>query len=86
MAKLTLNVEPDIVHAAKAYAQAHHISLSKLVSQFLRALPQPAPADFWTQLHSSLLDEGFQVGPGYASRRHELSSVVVFTMCQGLRR
>ena len=44
MAKLTLNVEPDIVRAAKTYAQAHHTSLSKLVSQFFRALPQPASA------------------------------------------
>ena len=48
MAKLTLNVEPDIVTAVKSYAQAHHTSLSKLVSQFFRALPQPAQADFWT--------------------------------------
>ena len=60
MAKLTLNVEPDIVHAAKTYAQAHHTSLSKLVTQFFRALRQPAQADFWTQLHGSLLEEGFE--------------------------
>ena len=60
MAKLTLNVEPDIVRAAKTYARAHHTSLSKLVSQFFRALPQPASADFWTQLHGSLVEEGFQ--------------------------
>jgi len=60
MAKLTMNVEPDIVTAAKTYAQAHHTSLSKLVTQFFRALQPPAPADFWTQLHSSLLEEGFQ--------------------------
>ena len=60
MAKLTLNVESDIVHAAKTYAQAHHTSLSKPVTQFFRALPQPASPDFWTQLHDSLVEEGFQ--------------------------
>ena len=60
MAKLTLNVEPDIVTAAKTYAQAHHTSLSKLVTQFFRALPQPASPDFWTQLHETLVQEGFQ--------------------------
>ena len=60
MAKLTLNVEPDLVHAAKTYAQAHHTSLSKLVTQFFQTLPQPASTDFWTQLHGSLLEEGFE--------------------------
>lgn len=60
MAKLTLNVEPEIVTAAKTYAQAHHTSLSKLVTQFFLALPQPASEDFWTQLHGSLLEEGFE--------------------------
>jgi hypothetical protein len=60
MAKLTLNVEPDIVTAAKTYAQAHHTSLSKLVTQFFRALRPPAQVDFWTQLHGSLLEEDFQ--------------------------
>ena len=28
MAKLTLNVEPEVIQAAKNYAQAHHVSLS----------------------------------------------------------
>lgn len=59
MAKLTLNVEPDVIHAAKTYAHAHHVSLSKLVTQFLRDLPQTAP-DFWTALHETLVQEGFQ--------------------------
>ena len=59
MAKLTLNVEPDVIQAAKNYASAHHISLSKLVTQFLRDLPQTSP-DFLTQLHETLLQEGFQ--------------------------
>ena len=60
MAKLTLNVEPDIIHTAKTYAQAHHISLSKLVTQFLRDLPHPSHADFLTQLHETLVEEGFE--------------------------
>ena len=59
MAKLTLNVEPEIIQAAKHYAEVHHVSLSKLVTQFLRELPQTAP-DFLTQLHETLLQEGFQ--------------------------
>jgi chemotaxis regulatin CheY-phosphate phosphatase CheZ len=59
MAKLTLNVEPDVIQAAKQYAQAHHVSLSKLVTQFLRELPQTSH-DFLTQLHETLLEEGFQ--------------------------
>jgi chemotaxis regulatin CheY-phosphate phosphatase CheZ len=59
MAKLTLNVEPEVIQAAKHYAQAHHVSLSKLVTQFLRDLPQTSH-DFLTQLHETLLQEGFQ--------------------------
>jgi len=59
MAKLTLNVEPEVIHAAKSYASAHHVSLSKLVTQFLRDLPKTSP-DFLTQLHETLMQEGFQ--------------------------
>jgi len=59
MAKLTLNVEPEVIQAAKNYAQAHHVSLSKLVTEFLRDLSQTSP-DFLTQLHETLLQEGFQ--------------------------
>jgi len=59
MAKLTLNVEPDVIQAAKHYAEVHHVSLSKLVTQFLRELPQTSH-DFLTQLHETLLEEGFQ--------------------------
>ena len=59
MAKLTLNVEPEVIQAAKNYASAHHVSLSKLVTQFLRDLPQTSP-DFLTQLHETLVQEGFQ--------------------------
>jgi len=62
MAKLTLNVEPDVIHAAKTYAHAHHVSLSKLVTQFLRELPQTSP-DFLTQLHETLVQEGFHEPP-----------------------
>jgi len=62
MAKLTLNVEPEVIQAAKNYAQAHHVSLSKLVTEFLRDLPQTSP-DFLTQLHETLLQEGFQEPP-----------------------
>jgi chemotaxis regulatin CheY-phosphate phosphatase CheZ len=59
MAKLTLNVELEVIQAAKNYAEAHHVSLSKLVTQFLRDLPQTSH-DFLTQLHETLLQEGFQ--------------------------
>ena len=59
MAKLTLNVEADVIQAAKNYAEAHHVSLSKLVTQFLRDLSQTSH-DFLTHLHETLLQEGFQ--------------------------
>jgi hypothetical protein len=59
MAKLTLNVEPEVIQAAKHYAQTHHVSLSKLVTQFLRELPRTS-RDFLTELHETLLQEGFQ--------------------------
>ena len=36
--KLTLRVDEPIVEAAKAYARQHNTSLSKLVSEYLRAL------------------------------------------------
>ena len=63
MAKLTLNVEPDIVHAAKTYAQAHHTSLSKLVTGYFKTL-HPAGAydpdnNFFTRLHARLRAQGF---------------------------
>ncbi len=63
MAKLTLNVEPDVIHAAKHYAEVHHVSLSKLVTQFLRDLPQTSH-DFLTELHETLVQEGFQEPSG----------------------
>jgi len=59
MAKLTLNVEPEVIHAAKTYASVHHVSLSKLVTQFLRDLPKTSH-DFLTHLHETLVQEGFQ--------------------------
>jgi hypothetical protein len=59
MAKLTLNVELEVIQAAKHYAHTHHVSLSKLVTQFLRELPQTS-RDFLTELHETLLQEGFQ--------------------------
>ncbi len=60
MAKLTLNVEPEIMHATKTYAQAHHTSVSKLVTQFLCALPHQSQADFFIHRHATLVQEGFQ--------------------------
>lgn len=63
MAKLTLNVDPDIIDAAKTYAQAHQVSLSKLVTHFLRTLLSPSQPDFWTQLHDTLDQEGFTEPP-----------------------
>lgn len=63
MAKLTLNVEADVIQAAKHYAEVHHVSLSRLVTQFLRNLPKTSP-DFLTQLHETLVQEGFQEPSG----------------------
>lgn len=36
--KLTLSVDPDVVVAAKRYAQAHGTSVSQLVEAFLAAV------------------------------------------------
>ena len=63
MAKLTLHVEPDIIDAAKTYAQAHHVSLSKLVTHFFRTLMFPPAPDFWRQLHTTLERAGFTKPP-----------------------
>jgi hypothetical protein len=63
MARLTLNVEPALIDAAKTYAQAHHVSLSKLVTHFFRTLMPPPQPDFWSQLHEALDQEGFEEPP-----------------------
>ena len=36
--KLTLNVDKDIIEEAKTYAKAHHVSLSKLIENYLNSL------------------------------------------------
>lgn len=38
--KLTLRIEKPIIEAAKDYAHQHNTTLSRLVAEFLRALPQ----------------------------------------------
>jgi len=60
MAKLTLSIDPQIIETAKAYAQRHNISLSKLVAGFLADLGDRTGDDFFDKLHTELLHEGFQ--------------------------
>ena len=63
MAKLTLNIDAQLIESAKVYAQRHHVSLSQLVAQFLTALEPEPHNDFFAQLHADLLREGFQEPP-----------------------
>ncbi len=39
MAKLTLNIDEELIRKARAYSQHHGISISLLVSRFLERLP-----------------------------------------------
>jgi hypothetical protein len=36
--KLTLNLDKEIIEEAKAYAKSHHVSLSKLIENYLNSL------------------------------------------------
>jgi hypothetical protein len=60
MSKLTLNINQEIIDGAKAYAQRHHTSLSKLVAHFLMELTSRPKDDFFATLHEELLREGYQ--------------------------
>ena len=64
MSKLTLNIDQEIIDVAKAYAQRHHTSLSKLVAHFLMELASRPRDDFFATLHDDLLREGYQAPTG----------------------
>lgn len=36
--KLTLNLDKDVIDEAKSYAKNHHVSLSKLIENYLNSL------------------------------------------------
>ena len=36
--KLTLNLDKEIIEEAKIYAKSHHVSLSKLIENYLNSL------------------------------------------------
>ncbi len=36
--KLTLNLEKSIIEQAKSYAKSHHVSLSKIIENYLESL------------------------------------------------
>jgi hypothetical protein len=36
--KLTLNIDKEIIEEAKTYAKNHHVSLSKLIENYLNSL------------------------------------------------
>jgi putative heme iron utilization protein len=63
MAKLTLNIDAQLIERAKAHAQRHHVSLSQLVAQLLTTLEPEPHDDFFAQLHADMLREGFQEPP-----------------------
>ena len=56
--KLTLSVDPEVVEAAKRYAQAHGTSVSQLVEAFLAAVSSenvpPATSPVLTRLRGTL--------------------------------
>jgi hypothetical protein len=64
MAKITLYIDDaDLLATAKAYAQAHQTSVSKLVADYFRTL-QPTVAyepdhNFFTRLHAQLQAQGW---------------------------
>ena len=64
MAKLTLNINPHIVEAAKGYAERHGTSLSKLVARFFISLGNEPKDTFFEDLHAEILREGFQAPGG----------------------
>ena len=41
MAKLTLDIDEDLIRRARAYSQRHGMTISQLVSRFLEGLPDP---------------------------------------------
>jgi hypothetical protein len=60
MSKLTLNIDPEIIEAAKAYSQQQGISLSRLVSGYLSELVENLEDEFIANLHKELKQEGYQ--------------------------
>ena len=42
--KLTLNLDKEIIHEAKAYAKNHSVSLSKLIENYLNSLTRTSQA------------------------------------------
>jgi hypothetical protein len=40
--KLTLNLDKEIIEEAKIYAKSHHVSLSKLIENYLNSLTRKA--------------------------------------------
>lgn len=44
--KLTLNIDKSIINKAKTYASTQHISLSKLVEEYLKSLSSSSKEEF----------------------------------------
>lgn len=59
MSKLTLNIDAEIIEAAKAYSRQRGISLSKLVTRYLAEVVESPHDDFIEQLHRELETEGY---------------------------
>jgi len=64
MAKITLSIaDAELLPTPKSYAQAHHTSLSKLVTEYFKTLHPAVVYDpdnnFFTRLHARLRAQGF---------------------------
>lgn len=44
--KLTLNIDKSIINKAKTYASTQHISLSKIVEEYLKSLSSSSKEEF----------------------------------------
>ena len=75
MSKLTLSVNPTIIRAAKRYAKAHRVSVSRLVEQYLRLLARPSPPaedlpPVLRRLRGSLKDSNLAAYRRYLERKY----------------
>jgi hypothetical protein len=41
VAKVTLNIDEELIRKARAYSERHGMTISQLVSRFLKRLPDP---------------------------------------------
>jgi hypothetical protein len=69
MPKLTLSVDETLIRGAKRYAEAHGMSVSRLVEQYLSLLSKPPRSDDEAPVLRRLRGESRSV-PADTHRRH----------------